>query len=129
MRTKKEKLERTHIFSESLRKTVVRKVESGELTVKEACRVYGIGSRQSVYDWIYKYSRTLKKSTRMVVEEESVDKRIQEMEAKIKDLEAALGRKQLESDLWRHVVDIASEQYGVDFKKKFGDKASKGKSS
>jgi hypothetical protein len=34
-------------------------------------------------------------------------------------LEVALGRKSLESDLFRVIVDLASEEYKVDLKKKF----------
>jgi len=41
--------------------------------------------------------------------------------------QASSGRKQLEVDLYRHIVDLASEEYKTDLKKNFGGKASKGK--
>jgi len=49
------------IFSEELRKEVVKSIESGKLTIAQAKRDYGIKGTQTVYDWIYRYSRTLKK--------------------------------------------------------------------
>ncbi|QNR25760.1 helix-turn-helix domain-containing protein [Croceimicrobium hydrocarbonivorans] len=110
-----------------MRKEVVKQIESGELRVYQACRIFEIKSPQTVYNWLNKYSRTLKTQTRIVVENNSVDKRLKELEARTKELEAALGRKQLEADLYRHIVDLASEEYKVDLKKSFGARASKGK--
>jgi transposase-like protein len=115
-------------YSESLKKKVVDKFEKGEWTVLEACRIYDIKSKQTVYEWIYRYSRTLKKSTRLVLEEDSIDKRLKDLEARKNALEAALGRKQMELDLYKHILDLASEAYDVDLKKSFGDQVLKGKS-
>ena len=128
MSAKKRSLRQQRRYSESLKKSVVQKIETGEWTVAEACRIYDIGGKQTVYDWIYKYSRTLKKSTRMVMEKDSVDKKLKELEARNTALEAALGRKQLELDLYQHIIDLASEAYNKDLKKSFGERASKGKS-
>lgn len=128
MRSKKNELKQQRLFSIELKQSVVQKVENGEWTVLEACRIYEIKSKQTVYNWIYKYSHTLKKTTRVVVEKESADKKLRELEARNRSLEAALGRKQLELDLYRHIVDMASEEYQVDLKKNFGDKAFKDKS-
>lgn len=123
----KRELIRQRIYSESLKKEVVSQIESGKLGVYAACRLYEIKSHQTVYNWLNKYSRTLKTQTRIVVEKDSVDKRIKALEARTKELEAALGRKQLEVDLYRHIVDLASEEYQTDLKKNFGAKASKDK--
>lgn len=128
MRTKKTELQQHRIYSTELKKTVVSQIESGELTVIQACRVYDVKGKQTIYNWIYKYSRTLKKTTRMVVEKDSVDKRIKELEERNRLLEAALGRKQLELELYSNIVQLASEEYGVDLKKSFGDTVSKDKS-
>lgn len=127
MERKKRELKRQRIYSESLKKEVVRQVEEGKLGVYAACRVYEIKSHQTIYNWLNKYSRTLRSKTRMVVEKNSVDHKLKELEARTKELEAALGRKQLEVDLYRHIVDLASEEYKTDLKKNFGEKASKDK--
>ncbi len=112
------------IFSEDLRKQIVGQIERGEFTVTQAMREYGIGGKQTVYNWLYRYSRTLKKGTRMVMEKDSQSKTAQELRNRIKELEAALGRKSLEADLYRIIVEQASDEYGVDLKKNFGEHAS-----
>lgn len=123
----KKKLVRQRIYSESLKKEIVSKIEQGKYGVYAACRMYDIKSPQTVYNWLNKYSRTLKTQTRLVMEKDSLDNRLKALEARTKELEAALGRKQLELDLYRHIVDLASEEYQTDLKKNFGDKAFKGK--
>ena len=91
----------------------------------EAKREYGVRSGQTIYRWIYRYSRTLKKGTRIVLEMDSEGKKSEDLLKRIKDLEAALGRKSLEADLFRTIVELASDEYKTDLKKNFGDKASK----
>ena len=59
------------------------------------------------------------------MEKDSQDKTAQELRHRIKELEAALGRKSLEADLYRIIVEQASDEYKVDLKKSFGDQASK----
>jgi hypothetical protein len=61
----------------------------------------------------------------MVMEKDSQEKSSQELKDRIKELEAALGRKSLEADLFRVIVDLASEEYKTDLKKTFGDQVSK----
>ena len=110
-------------FSEELRKELVSHIETGRFTVSQVTREYGVSSR-AVYNWLYKYSRSLKKGTRIVMEKDSVDKTISELQKQIRELEAALGRKSLESDLYKTIVDLASKEYKTDLKKNFGDKLS-----
>ncbi len=113
------------IFSLELRKQIVGQIERRELTVIEAVREYEIGGKQTVYNWLYKYSATLKKGTRMVMEKDSQENKTQELRSRIKELEAALGRKSLEADLYRIIVEKASDEYRVDLKKSFGDQVLK----
>jgi 5-methylcytosine-specific restriction endonuclease McrBC GTP-binding regulatory subunit McrB len=67
----------------------------------------------------------LKKGTRMVMEKDSQAKLSTELKNRIKELEAALGRKSLEADLYRIIVEKASDEFRVDLKKSFGDPAFK----
>jgi transposase len=108
------------IFSEELRKEVVNRIESGQLSITKATREYGV-SLSSIYNWLNKYSRNLRSGTRIVMEKDSVDKNISELQNRIKELEAALGRKTLESDLYKIIVDLASKEYKTDLKKNFGN--------
>jgi transposase-like protein len=110
-------------FSEDLRKEIVARIEQKQLTIAAATREYSV-SRSAVYKWLYRYSRTLEKGTRIVMEKDSEANRSQELKERIKELEAALGRKSLEADLYRNIVDLASDEYRTDLKKNFGDQAS-----
>lgn len=122
--SKKESLRDRKIYSESLRRHIVGEIEKGNLTVSSACKVYDIGSRQTVYEWIYRYSKKLEKGTLLVMEEDSLSKKIKDLERKTKELEAALGRKQMEVDIYRTLIEIAEEDHGIKIKKKDGDDAS-----
>ena len=51
----------------------------------------------------------------MVVEDQSEAYRSQELEKRIKDLEAALGRKQMEVDFLSKIIDLANQEYKTDF--------------
>jgi len=108
------------IFSEELRKEVVNRIESGQLSITKATREYGV-SLSSIYNWLNKYSRNLRSGTRIVMEKDSVDKNISELQLRIQELEAALGRKTLESDLYKIIVELASKEYKTDLKKNFGN--------
>lgn len=120
---KKRALRIQRIFSEELRKEVVARVESGHLSIAQASRDYDV-SGQSIYNWLNKYSRNLKRGTRIVMEKDSVDKKISDMQQHIRELEAALGRKSLESDLYRTIVEAASKEFKTDLKKNYGNKLS-----
>ena len=120
---KKTALRVQRIFSEDLRKEIVKQIELGQLSVTNASREYDVRV-PTIYTWLNKYSRNLKKGTRLVMEKDSVEKTILDLRNRILELEAALGRKSLESDLYKTMVELASKEYKTDLKKKFGGKAS-----
>jgi transposase-like protein len=111
-------------FSEELRKQIVGQIERKELSIAQVSREYNV-SKSAIYNWLYRYSITLRKGTRMVMEKDSQEKTTQELKSRIKELESALGRKSLEADLFRVIVDLASDEYKTDLKKTFGDQVSK----
>lgn len=118
-------LKQQRMYSEELKRHIVSLIEKGELTIAQAMREFNIGGKQTVYNWLYRYSRTLKKGTRLVMEKDSTDKTNEQLRKRIAELEAALGRKTLEADLYKTMVELASKEAGVDFKKNFGEKQSK----
>jgi transposase len=125
MSQKKKQLRPVRRYSEELKKHIVKQIESGLITVSQATREYDLKGSQSIYNWIYKYSRTLKKGTVLVVQKESEEKRREQLLSDNKDLEAALGRKQMEIDALKKLIELASSELKVDLKKSFGDKPSK----
>lgn len=78
-------------------------------------------SGTAVYKWIKKFSK-LKNSERIVIEKISEETKNTELLKRIRDLEGAFGRKQLELDYYKSVVEIISEENGEDLEKKYKPK-------
>lgn len=104
------------IFSETLKKKVVKDIESGKVSVSLASREFNV-SQQAVYGWLKKFSPNLYPNTTIVVQMESEQYKSKELEKRIAELEAALGRKQLEIDFLNKVIEIADKDLGIDIKK------------
>jgi transposase len=114
--TKKTHLVQRRVFSQEFKKRVVKEIESGQYTVLQASREFDV-SFQTVYGWLYRYSRYLQKNKVLVVEEQSEQRKRLELEQQIKDLEAALGRKQIEIDFLNKLIELAGQEYNTDLKK------------
>ena len=113
---KKATLRQRRIFSEEVKKQIVRDIELGKCSVLEASRELLVSDR-SIYNWLYRYSRYLQKNKTLVVENKSEAYHSKELGERIKELEAALGRKQMEIELLEKVIDLANESYQTDLKK------------
>jgi hypothetical protein len=74
-------------------------------------------SYQAVYSWLKKFSPILYPNTTIVVQMESEQYKSKELEKRIAELEAALGRKQLEIDFLNKMIEIADKDLGIDIKK------------
>ena len=125
---KKTSLRQRKIFSETVRKQVVKDIEKGKCTVLEASGELSV-SDQSIYNWIHRYSRYLKKNKVLVVEDKSEVYKSKQLQWQIRELEATLGRKQIEIDLLNKVIELAGEEYHADLKKSFSKKPLSGSGS
>ncbi|MDX2431180.1 MAG: helix-turn-helix domain-containing protein [Bacteroides sp.] len=115
-------------FSEDFKKKRIRELENNLISIPDICKTYHV-SRTSVYRWIYKYSSMANKNEKQVVESKSDTKKIQLMEERIKELERALGQKQMLIDIKDKIIEIAEETYDIDIKKKLASKVSSGSST
>ena len=116
------------VFSEALKKKIVRDIETRRISVLNVAREYDV-SFQAVYGWLKKYSRHLKSTKTLVVQMESEGYKTKELEKRIKELEAALGRKQLEVDFLNKMIEVGKEELGIDLKKKFSTQSFSGSDS
>ena len=114
-------------FSEDFKKKRVKELENNLLSISDLCRTYQV-SRTSIYRWIYKYSVMAKKQVKQVVEPKSDTKKIQLLEQRIKELEQAVGQKQMLLEIREKMIELAEETYDIDIKKKLGSKVSSGSS-
>ena len=118
-------LTQRRIFSDALKKKIIKDIERGKVSVLGVSREYQV-SEQTVYRWLKKFSTYLHPSTTLVMEMDSEQYRSKELEKKIAALEAALGRKQMEVDYLNKLIEIAQTDLGVDLKKNISTDASAG---
>jgi len=117
------KIRQVRIYSEAFKQSKVSDIEKGLIKVRELSKLYGM-SPQTVYKWLYKYSVHYKKGSIQVVQMESEQAKTQELLARVQELEAALGRKQLAIDYLEKLISLASSELKVDLKKNFDTKFS-----
>lgn len=115
-------------FSEEFKRAKVKELDRKLVTIAELCREYEV-SRNAVYGWVAKYSGSYKKGVRMIIEQDSVTRMLADLQARIRELEQIIGQKQLQIDFQAKMMEIATEKYGVDFKKKLPEKPSSGTGS
>lgn len=108
-------------FSDQFKRQKVKEIENNLSKVSEICREYEV-SRTAVYKWIYKYSNQMKKGVKQIVEAQSDTKKIAQLKGRIKELEQIIGQKQLMIDFQEKLIEIVSEDFNVDVKKKYGSK-------
>ncbi|MDT0684997.1 transposase [Autumnicola psychrophila] len=115
-------------FSESFKRKKVREIEKNLSTVLEVSREYEV-STTAIYKWLDKYSRNRKRGVKQVVELMSDTRKIQDIKARIRELEQMLGQKQFEIEFKDKMIEIAEEMYDIDIKKKLGSKPLPGSGS
>jgi transposase-like protein len=115
-------------FSESFRKEKVREIERNLTSVSQVSKEYEV-SRGAVYKWLNKYSLFRKRQIRQIIEPMSDSHKIEELRAKIKELEQLIGQKQIQLEFKDKMIEIAEQMYKIDIKKKLGSKLSSGSGS
>lgn len=113
----KNQLNRRRVFSEALRKKIVSDIEKGKASVLSASKEYDV-SQQSIYNWLSKYSRYLQSDVTLVMQMQSEGYKSKELEKRIAELEAALGRKQMEIDYLKKRMEFSEEELDKRNKKK-----------
>lgn len=114
--TKKDSKRITRFFSEQFKRSKVREIERNLTTVSEISREYEVSST-AVYKWLYKFSVHRKQQIRQIIEPMSDTRKIQELKAKIKELEQLVGQKQIQIEFKDKMIEIAEEMYKIDIKK------------
>jgi transposase len=112
-------------FSEAFKRQKVSDIEKKLVSIGQVCRQYQV-SKTSVTKWLNKYSPMRKKREKMVYEADSDTLKIKNMQERIKELERAVGQKQLKIDFLEKMIEIAEEDLKVDIKKKRSTKPSSG---
>lgn len=120
MRQIKSKLEirERRIFSEELKKKVVKELVSKRITIRSVTAEHQV-SANTVYRWLYRYSAHHEQKCTLVVQMKSEELKSRELQQRIAELERIVGQKQLEIDFLNKLLEIGSGELGFDLKKSF----------
>ena len=113
----KKEFKQRRVFSEPFKRKLVSEIENCELSVKEVSRIYKV-SPVSVYRWLDSYSRIYQKKGVIVVEEKSEGKKRKLLEAQVKELQRALGEKQMRVEYLEKLLELHKASTGEDIEKK-----------
>jgi transposase len=111
-----QRIRKRRTFSEDFKRKIVKDFEGGHYSVGELCALYDFAP-QTVYNWIYRYSRLNKTGYRVVEKKESARSKVKDLENRIKELERLVGQKQIMVDYYETMIDLAKEEFDIDIKK------------
>jgi transposase len=118
-------IRKTRKYSIEFKKRIVADFENGKFSVLQLEKLHGV-LEQSIYRWIYKFSTFSEKGFRIVEMKDSSNKKMKELEARVKKLERTVGRKQIMIDYLEKMMEIAKDELDIDIKKNFGTPQSTG---
>ena len=116
-------------YSSAFKQKVISEIESGQLSIAKARKIYDIKSQPTIYEWLRKYGKNhlINKVVRVEMRDEK-DK-LKELERQKRELESALAQSHLKNLCLEALIECVEERYEVDVKKTFGQKAQKKSSS
>lgn len=121
MRAKVTEIRKLRQYSQEFKKSIVDSFERGEFSVLQLSKLYGIGN-QIIYNWIYKLSNFNEKGCRIVEMKDSQQHKLKELSNKIKELEQAVGQKQIAIDYLEKMIELAKTDLNIDLKKNYNSK-------
>lgn len=125
MKTNLKQLRKQLRYSEEFKREIVSIFEKGELSVLQIEKLYGVAN-PTIYKWIYKFSTFNEKGFRVIEMKESSITKLKALELKVKELEQAVGQKQIKIDYLEKMIDIAKDELKIDIKKNYNTPQSTG---
>jgi len=119
------RIQKRRKFTNEFKKRIVQDYESGQYSVSDLSKLHSIANTQ-IYNWIYKFSTVNQKGYRVVEMKESSDTKVKQLEQRIKELERAVGQKQIKIEYLEKMIDLASEELNIDIKKNSDTQPSNG---
>lgn len=111
-------------YSTAFKQKVVSEIESGELTVAQVQRRYGVGKGATVYRWLKQYGKHYQQAKIVRMERPGEVDRMKELEAEKQELESALAAAHLKILRLESTVEVLEEMSETPRKKKSSKKAS-----
>lgn len=98
-------------YSLAFKLQVVDEVEKGLFTYQQAQKHYGIQGTSTVLVWLRKHGRLDWSESTQMKKREAPNKKIKELERKLKRLE-------MEKEILNQAIDISDEMFGTEIRKK-----------
>lgn len=114
--TKRKRTQRDYTMGFKLQ--IVMAVEKGDMTYKQAQKIYGIQGRSTVLTWLRKHGK-MDWSTKVRLPMSKSPKSKETPAQTIKRLERELEDEQLKNRLLNTVVDILDAEHGMSLRKKY----------
>ena len=118
-------LQKNRRYSEEFKKQIVADFETGKYSVSQLQKLHSIAN-SLIYGWIYKFSTFNEQGYRVVEMKDSSGKKLKDLEARNKELEAALGRKQIQLEYLEKMIELAKTELDIDIKKNYNTPQSTG---
>jgi len=109
-------------YSMAFKLRVVDEVENGLLNAEEARKLYGIGGRNTVHEWIMQYGKNQRIGKKVYIMNENEEIELIRLRKEIRRLELNLENAMLRELALESLLEIAEEEYGVDLKKNITSK-------
>lgn len=118
-----DKTKTRRVFSEPFKRAKVAEIDSGQVKISEIANTYNV-SEGAIRKWLRKYSFSYQPTLKMVIEMESETHKTQQFAKKVAELERIIGQKQVEIDFLNTLINVSSEEVGMDLRKVFFTKHS-----
>lgn len=115
-------LKKPKYYSDEFKWQVVQEVLSGKYSKAEAQRVYGLGGKCAILNWMRKFNLvpSYNSPSRIFIQESPMPNKEEDRakEQKIRELEKALELERNKSRLFEIIIEIAEDKYGLEIRKK-----------
>ena len=122
---RKQQIDRNY-YSTEFKRRVVQEVLDGRLTKEEAQRVYGLGGKSAILNWMRKFNLvpSYNSPNKIFIVGSQMPKKEEDLEKdeKIRALEKSLETEKNKSALFEKIIEIAEDKYGLEIRKKSGAK-------
>lgn len=114
---------KTAYYSLTIKRQVLKRILSNELSVAEASREYDIGGSMTIYRWLSRKDELLlADSTGTIMEGIPDQKSKEELSAELATVRRLLEQERLRSEAYLAMIKLAEEKYQIPIEKKSGAK-------
>lgn len=110
----------TNSYSVAFKMKVVEEVENGLISANEARKLYNIGGKDTISQWVERYGMNKKLERTVYVMTHNEETEIIQLRKENRRLKQALDDSQIKAIALESLIEVAEETYHVDIKKNFG---------